>query len=494
VSRLTVSSRWSRCLGPLVALSMMLSSIGVTPAGAADAAGPSWAPVDVSSARPVAVLSPPDPPSAAPPTANAAAALLFGPPPAPTPTPTPEAAPVLTLTLTLTPTAAAPGDPVTLQVSAANLGPGPAAGVLFSMTLPSAVEYQGPVGDPPGLAYDPERRELTWRLGSVPAGAGGSFACTLQVAEEAMPGEHRFAASLNAEPPAQGAAAEASLWVELPPGEPVRLTPEEGGFLASPEGRVEVLVPPGAVTETLLLSYQAVPTTTPELLFSFALTATTEAGGGEVPSLVRPMTLTLSLPEGLGEGVEPVRWDEAEGGWVVLPFEVLSSTLQVAASTPELGTFGLLLDTEGGQDGTQFLLGPSITGLQADLFTGGASFGYPIDLPPLPGGLGLSLGLSYSSEEADGMLTFSGEDEHTQQASWVGLGWSLNGLGRVYRSVEDVYLSFSGGSYRLVDQGGAWHTVPHSFLRIQHEGGNKSFYPLGCLGARWHPLRLWGGG
>ena len=221
MSRSALSSRWSQRLGLLVALSLVLSSVAVPPAGATQRIDPPQRPESAATVRPNSPQPIPAAPPAAPPAANSAAAPLFGPPPAPTPTPTPtptpEPAPVLTVTLTVTPTTAAPGEPVTLQVSAANLGPGPAAGVVFSMTLPSAVEYQGPVGDAPGLTYDPVRHGLTWRLGSVPAGAGGSFACTLQVAEGAMPGEHRFAASLTAEPPAQGAAAQARLWVELPP-------------------------------------------------------------------------------------------------------------------------------------------------------------------------------------------------------------------------------------------------------------------------------------
>jgi len=503
VSRAALSSKWSQHLGLLVALSIVLSQVSIAPAGAARAADHPRPPDAAAAAPPFSPRPTAAPPSAGPPTSASvqALALLARPPtPAPTPTPTPEPAPILTVTLTVTPTMAAPGEPVALQVSAANLGPGPAAGVVFSLTLASAVEYQGPVGDAPGLSYDPQRHELTWLLGSVPAGVEGSFACTLQVAHGAMPGEHLFAASLSADPPAQGAAAQAWLWVELPPAEPVRLTPEDGGSLTSADGRVEILVPPEAVTETLLLSYQAVPTTTPELLWSFTLTATSEAGGWPVPALGRPMTLTLSLPDGAPPEVEPVRWDEAQGSWEVLPYQVLSPSLQLMTATPELGTFGLLIDTEGGQDGTQFLLGPSITGLQADLFTGGASFGYPIDLPPLPGSLGFSLGLSYSSEEADGMLTYSGEYTHTSQASWVGLGWSLSGLGRIYRSEVDVFLSFSGGSFRLVQEGGTWRTEPHSFLRIEHAGDSASFYhwdvwtPDGTKFVFGNPADAWYGG
>jgi RHS repeat-associated protein len=177
------------------------------------------------------------------------------------------------------------------------------------------------------------------------------------------------------------------------------------------------------------------------------------------------------------------------------------SQLAAVASTAQLGDFGLLSTLEGGGDGTEYLLEPSILGLQSDLFTGNGTFYYPIPVPALAGDLNLSLGLSYSSEEANSMYTNNGTYKHYSQASWAGLGWDLSGLGRIYRSGIDAFLSFGGGSYKLVSEGNnQWSTEPHSFLRILHEGGTTGRYhwdvwtPDGTHYVFGNPADAWGGG
>ncbi|MBK9095719.1 MAG: hypothetical protein IPM84_23785 [Anaerolineae bacterium] len=70
-----------------------------------------------------------------------------------------------------------------------------------------------------------------------------------------------------------------------------------------------------------------------------------------------------------------------------------------------------------------------------------------------------------------------------RQASFVGWGWSLNGLGQVTMSLAQdgtpakAFLGYAGGGFELKQTTDGWQTEPQSFVRIAHTGnldsGNK---------------------
>jgi len=162
---------------------------------------------------------------------------------------------------------------------------------------------------------------------------------------------------------------------------------------------------------------------------------------------------------------------------------------------------------------------PSVTGVTTDKFSGVASFSYPLALPPGPGGFVPSLALSYSSGNVDDMhhgsrcwddRSGSGNPKYIQQASYVGLGWQLSGLGYVVRDpgswrdtkiadhgVRDdrYYLVFPGGAAELINdapydqQSDQWKTKPELFLKIKHrhrpQGGEDGCQTIGYDTEPW---------
>lgn len=65
---------------------------------------------------------------------------------------------------------------------------------------------------------------------------------------------------------------------------------------------------------------------------------------------------------------------------------------------------------------------PQVQGWQVGLFSGNASFSYPIEVPAGPAGIKPDLQLSYNSASTDGKVGM----RLRQQAGWVGKGWSLD--------------------------------------------------------------------
>lgn len=136
---------------------------------------------------------------------------------------------------------------------------------------------------------------------------------------------------------------------------------------------------------------------------------------------------------------------------------------------------------------------PSIQGFSSNLSTGASTVSYPIDAPAGPGGLKPNLSLFYSSGAVDDIHVgvpkechqsgcYDWTEQYLRQASWVGLGWNLGGLGYIARKPgadteasreaskdDEFYLVFAGGSARLIKTDTGWETDPKLFLKIEHQ-------------------------
>lgn len=153
---------------------------------------------------------------------------------------------------------------------------------------------------------------------------------------------------------------------------------------------------------------------------------------------------------------------------------------------------------------------PSISGFSSDLSTGTSSISYPFDLPTGPAGFKPSLSLSYSGSSVDDMHVgipkecwgndtngdgigddcYDWQETYYNQASWIGMGWNLGGLGYIARKPgldneatvekskdDEFFLVFPGGAARLIDKspnsfeetGKQWETDPKLFLKIEHD-------------------------
>ncbi len=90
-----------------------------------------------------------------------------------------------------------------------------------------------------------------------------------------------------------------------------------------------------------------------------------------------------------------------------------------------------------------------------------------------PAGLGVGLRLAYNSQGSNILERVVGS-AYQAQASWVGLGWDLAGIGSISRPLGKTApynLSFGGGAFEIKESGGVLTTDPQGFLKIEHSGG-----------------------
>ncbi len=183
----------------------------------------------------------------------------------------------------------------------------------------------------------------------------------------------------------------------------------------------------------------------------------------------RALTLSLRYDENaLGgwraDDLQIVYWDETLARWMSLPSRVDTKQQIITAETDHFTDFGVA----NAPDLQNYL--PNLEGFQTDLFTGGAGYSFPLQLPPGQGGLSPRLGLSYSSTGVDMFAS-------SAQASYVGAGWSLDTsyIGRdtrnSYTKDDDVFsIVLNGASYDLVEGAdGKWHTSKEQFWRITRQ-------------------------
>ncbi|HEV2376995.1 MAG TPA: hypothetical protein VGS19_33135 [Streptosporangiaceae bacterium] len=116
--------------------------------------------------------------------------------------------------------------------------------------------------------------------------------------------------------------------------------------------------------------------------------------------------------------------------------------------------------------------------------SGAFTFSYPVNVPPVPGGLAPAVSLEYNSQTVDGLTSAT-----NSQASWVGDGWDYQPgyIERDYQSCEQTStktgdlcwssndmttLSLGGVTTRLVDDPkNGWHTQADNGDQITYKTG-----------------------
>ncbi len=390
----------------------------------------------------------------------------------------------LDLRLTAEPTQVEPGDVLTYTATVANAGDTPLTAVVLTDTLPDGLVYvaQSAVG----FAYDSRAGQLTWAVGMLAPGATltGSFQARVQGLALGV----TVTNTVLAGSPARAEVLTASAVVDIVPprNDVVWVTPNEGGLLRSTDDRLLLRIPPGAVQAGTRFSYAgqpALPRPLTGLRFAFTVEAQ-DASGQPQHRFAAPLVLTLAyrpdeFPAAAGLPVV-YYFDETTGQWMALPTQVDRQRRQLQVAVSHLTLFAAA--TSGFTYGIQDL--PTIHGFVSDAWSGNSSVSYPLTLPPGPGGLDLGLALTYSSEGVnairqpsdDGRSDYDKAQRFDRQASIVGWGWSLTGLGQITvqgppeGSGNRLWLSFAGGSYELKYSSGAWQTEPQGFLRIEHTG------------------------
>ncbi len=218
----------------------------------------------------------------------------------------------------------------------------------------------------------------------------------------------------------------------------VWLTPGEGGLLLSADGRVQVEVPPGAVSRRTLLRYLPQPPVgeTPAWLTMFFGLEAQDEQGAAVTQFESLVSLTYRFPPGvaLTETMRLYQWVDATGAWQALDSQMDVPGRQLTADLAGVGLFGLGVPTSFSY-GAQHL--PTVHRFVTDEWSGNSSLSYPLALPPGPGGLGLNLSLSYASEgvnsirqgpqslDGDKAITFNRQG----QFRWLGVVLERPGTG-----------------------------------------------------------------
>ncbi|MBN1890597.1 MAG: DUF11 domain-containing protein [Thermoflexales bacterium] len=347
----------------------------------------------------------------------------------------------------VTPWLAWPGGAVTYTLSVRNPGNHPLKNGVVVDRLPGEIE----VIEAEGADYDPQTRELRWEPGQIKPGQSVTLSVLARPAAGVEMAVVHNSAVLSAEaaslPQPMTATAEATLYVG---GSITATITPTGGLISVLDGLTTLDFPPGAVTETVVVTV-SVPVTLPAPLEwstvyrGYALDVRLRAlnGGTPVTTTLRPVTITLqyaALPT-LGETVwEPwlgvYHYDGARGEWGYLRTQVATDTGVLTATT--LGFSALALAEDKLDTGWKLLYNPP----QLATFSGAATYNYPIEAPPGRNGLQPALNLSYNSRRVDGIVGWV-------DSGWVGLGWSLDTVEIVRDEIdvehsgpEDYYLDY----------------------------------------------------
>jgi hypothetical protein len=276
----------------------------------------------------------------------------------------------------------------------------------------------------------------------------------------------------QAQPPDPGSGAESS----DPSPAPVAISPivgPGGGVVGSPDGRVYLTVPPGAVerTTTITITPVARSGATPRHLFYLFQIEAVDDLGAVVSTFARPITATFLFRSadlvGLPDGSPALFWhNPASDAWESLPGRVDWGQGMVTVALQHFSDFGggvASVVSYGAQDL------PTVHGFSSDDWSGASSVNYPLTLPPGPGKLGLSLSLSYSSESVNGIRAGDKGGDQTRantfnrQAGIAGWGWNLLGHAGQQHGAPGPGQGRDGGGRRAA----AEHELP------VHGGGQR---------------------
>ena len=176
-------------------------------------------------------------------------------------------------------------------------------------------------------------------------------------------------------------------------------------------------------------------------------------------------------------------YNATSGGWEpLLDQRVDAVNNLLIASTDHFTIF----DTYN--SGWQSAETPTMSMFQHSGFTGAASFSMPIKVPPGPGGFQPSLSLSYNSQVVDSVTTDS-------QASWAGMGWSLdaggyierNGFGTKATNDDSYSLNANGMSGELwIGADGRYHLADENFAKITYNSANDSWVIFDKTGTQYY--------
>jgi RHS repeat-associated protein len=202
--------------------------------------------------------------------------------------------------------------------------------------------------------------------------------------------------------------------------------------------------------------------------------------GKDVKSFKKPFQIRMEydpemIVKGSEESLTVYYFNEELLDWFPLPTIVDTENKLIIAETDHLTVF----DYKANNWQTNSL--PTVDSFKVSDFTGAATYGMSFWTPPGPGGLQPSLSLNYNSQVIDESSAFS-------QASWVGMGWSLE-TGSISRNMhgtdgnlnDDTFVISMGGISGLLlpisisGNIATYNTADQSFAKIQFDSGANTW-------------------
>ena len=204
-----------------------------------------------------------------------------------------------------------------------------------------------------------------------------------------------------------------------------------GGEATGLGGRVKVTFPEGAANRALAVRIRpARSSTRPSYSLSgqpFEITAKERDTGNGVDRFQKSLTIEITYAEeqlwGDERGLALFYYDKQAREWKSLPSQVDTVANRLTAASDHLTL--LDLDIQSWQSSRL----PSLEAFQVSSFSGAATYGFPFWTPPGPAGLQPSISLYYNSQAVDSATALT-------QASWVGMGWSLD-TGYIERNLAE---------------------------------------------------------
>ncbi len=251
---------------------------------------------------------------------------------------------------------------------------------------------------------------------------------------------------------------------------------KNGGEVQAMGGRIKIEFPRDALPERAVIEVgtpngDAVPKYS-LLGKPFEIKAHKEKTGEELRQFTEELSITVSyadlgIPEQREGDLHLYWYDTEREEWAALPTAVNRESKTLTAFTDHFTVFDI--DFNHWQ-ASQL---PTVDSFQVSEFTGAGTYSYPIEAPPGPGGFQPSLALAYNSQIVD-------QSTLSTQASWVGMGWSLDtgyieldthGTTPGSWGVETHLLNVGGVSARIVkDPTGAYHATDENFWKITFDG------------------------
>jgi hypothetical protein len=255
---------------------------------------------------------------------------------------------------------------------------------------------------------------------------------------------------------------------------------KNGGKIDIRNGKVKVTFPQGALTEDVVInagfpSADALPENFSSSVFELRAFAKEEQGSGvqnkrEITHFSEPLTIEvdysdLVLTEEQEQELFLYWYNPETGDWNALESSRDPKTKTLTAKTDHFTVFDV-----GVNEWNSTHL-PTIDSFQVAEFTGAASFSLPLEVPPGPGGFQPDLTLAYNSQVVDQATTKA-------QASWAGMGWSLDGGGTITKDSLWHNLIVNGISSKIMVEeiGGSFHLEDENFWKIELLGSGGTTY------------------